>query len=94
MRHDSQYPLRQAHYVSHSTDFANRAFFFSHSFSVSNEKLVILPPGPLRVTLRVHGAGHLPGVRNGRWRLVTTSRLLSFARRPERSLPYFYAPAR
>ena len=25
MRHDSQYPLRQAHYVSHSTDFANRA---------------------------------------------------------------------
>ncbi len=26
MRHDSQYPLRQAHYVSHSTDFANRAF--------------------------------------------------------------------
>lgn len=28
MRHDSQYPLRQAHYVSHSTDFANRAFFF------------------------------------------------------------------
>ncbi len=27
MRHDSQYPLRQAHYVSHSTDFANRALF-------------------------------------------------------------------
>ena len=24
-RHDTQYPLRQAHYVSHSTDFANRA---------------------------------------------------------------------
>ena len=24
-RHDSQYPLRQAHYVSHSTDLANRA---------------------------------------------------------------------
>ena len=24
-RHDSQYPLHQAHYVSHSTDFANRA---------------------------------------------------------------------
>ena len=29
MRHDSQYPLRQAHYVSHSTDFANRAFFYA-----------------------------------------------------------------
>jgi len=29
MRHDSQYPLRQAHYVSHSTDFANRAYLFS-----------------------------------------------------------------
>jgi len=28
MRHDSQYPLRQAHYVSHSTDFANRALFY------------------------------------------------------------------
>ena len=24
-RHATQYPLRQAHYVSHSTDFANRA---------------------------------------------------------------------
>ena len=24
-RHDTQYPLRQAHHVSHSTDFANRA---------------------------------------------------------------------
>ena len=26
MRHDTQYPLRQAHCVSQSTDFANRAF--------------------------------------------------------------------
>lgn len=30
MRHDSQYPLRQAHYVSHSTDFANRAISKAH----------------------------------------------------------------
>lgn len=34
MRHDSQYPLRQAHYVSHSTDFANRAFFISATTAV------------------------------------------------------------
>jgi hypothetical protein len=33
MRHDSQYPLRQAHYVSHSTDFANRAFGYALSLA-------------------------------------------------------------